>query len=79
VGDIAFKIREMIREICRAESMDIIKGHISKDHINLFVSTPPQVTISQLIQKLKGKSSYKLPTLGLSSLGTWLFLGWATA
>ncbi|MDR3319826.1 MAG: hypothetical protein LBS77_02535 [Desulfovibrio sp.] len=47
--------------------------------MNLFVSTPPQVTISQLIQKLKGKSSYKLPTLGLSSLGTWLFLGWATA
>ncbi|MDR3319889.1 MAG: transposase [Desulfovibrio sp.] len=35
VGDIAFKTREMICEICRAESVDIIKGHISKDHIHL--------------------------------------------
>jgi putative transposase len=60
VGDVAFKTKEMIREICRTESVDIIKGHISKDHIHLFVSIPPQVTISRLVQKLKGKSSYKL-------------------
>jgi putative transposase len=60
VGDVAFQTREMIREICRAESVEIIKGHISKDHIHLFVSIPPQVTISRLVQKLKGKSSYKL-------------------
>ena len=50
----------MLREICLAESVEIIKGHISKDHVHLFVSIPPQVTISRLVQKLKGKSSYKL-------------------
>jgi putative transposase len=59
-GDVAFKTRELIREICRSESVDIIKGHISRDHIHLFVSIPPQVTISRLVQRLKGKSSYKL-------------------
>ena len=58
VGDVAFKARELIREICRSESVEIIKGHISKDHIHLFVSVPPHVTISRLVQKLKGKSSY---------------------
>lgn len=42
VGDVAFKTRELIREICRSESVEIIKGHISKDHIHLFVSVPPQ-------------------------------------
>ena len=60
VGDVAFQTRELIREICRSESVEIIKGHIAKDHIHLFVSIPPQVTISRLVQRLKGKSSFKL-------------------
>ena len=33
---------------------------MSKDHIHLFVSIPPQLTISRLVQKLKGKTSYKV-------------------
>ena len=60
VGDVAFQTRELLREICRAESVEIIRGHISKDHVHLFVSIPPQVTISRLVQRLKGKSSHKL-------------------
>ena len=59
-GDVAAKARELIREICRNESVEILKGHVSKDHIHLFVSIPPQVCISRLVQKLKGKSSYKM-------------------
>ena len=45
IGDVAFKVRELLREICRSESVEIIKGHISKDHVHLFVSIPPQVGI----------------------------------
>jgi len=37
-----------------------MKGHVSKDHVHMFVSIPPQVTIIRLVQKLKGKSSHKL-------------------
>ncbi|MHC9544908.1 MAG: IS200/IS605 family transposase [Vulcanimicrobiota bacterium] len=33
---------------------------MSKDHIHLFVSIPPQVTISRFVQQVKGKSSYKM-------------------
>ena len=32
----------------------------SKDHLHLFVSVPPHLAISKLVQYLKGKSSYKL-------------------
>jgi putative transposase len=49
-----------IREICGAHEVTIMKGHISKDPVHLFVSLPPRVTISRLVQMLKGKSSYKL-------------------
>ena len=58
--DIAFRVRDVIREICRKESVEIIKGHVSKDHVHLFVSIPPQIAISRLVQKLQGKSSYTL-------------------
>jgi putative transposase len=59
-GDVAMRVRELIRQVCRAEEVDILKGHVSKDHVHLFVSIPPQVTISRLVQRLKGKSSHRL-------------------
>ena len=38
--------------------VDILKGNISKDHVHMMVSIPPQQSISRLVQGLKGKSSY---------------------
>ncbi len=37
-----------------------MKGQVAKDHVHLFLSVPPSVTISRLVQQLKGKSSYKM-------------------
>ena len=59
-GGVAHRVREMIRELCTKENVDIMAGHVSRDHVHLFVSIPPQVTISRLVQRLKGKTSYKL-------------------
>ena len=60
VGDVGARARDIVREICRSEQVEIVKGYVSKDHVHLFVSLPPQVTISRLVQRLKGKTSYKL-------------------
>ena len=38
----------------------IVKGHVAKDHVHLMVSIPPQVTISRLLQWLKGKTAHHL-------------------
>jgi len=37
-----------------------MKGHVAKDHVHLFVSIPPQVTISRHLQWLKGKTAHHL-------------------
>jgi putative transposase len=60
VGDIATRARELIREICKSQDVEIIKGHISRDHVHIFVSVPPHVSVSQLVQWLKGKTSRKM-------------------
>jgi putative transposase len=59
-GGVGTRVRELIREICAQEDVIIITGHVAKDHVHLFVSIPPQVPISRLVQRLKGKTSYKL-------------------
>ena len=60
VGPIGLRVRELIQEVCGELDVHILKGHISKDHVHLQVSIPPQVTISRLVQRLKGKTAYKM-------------------
>lgn len=59
-GEVAQKVRELIREICKGNDIEILKGHVSVDHVHLFVSIPPHLSISKVVQYLKGKSSRKL-------------------
>lgn len=59
-GDIAKRLRKLIRQECKRLDVEIIKGHVSKDHVHLLVSVPPHLSVSRLMQQLKGKSSYKL-------------------
>jgi putative transposase len=60
LGDVAIRVRKLIREICRSLEVEIIKGHVSKDHVHLFVSVPPYHSISKVMQQVKGKTSRKL-------------------
>ena len=59
-GEIAKRARELIREICRSCDVEIIKGHISKDHVHMMVSVPPHISASKLVQYIKGKSSRRM-------------------
>ncbi len=59
-GDVAIRLRELIREICKSMDVEIIKGHVSKDHLHILVSCPPNLAVSKLMQSLKGKTSRKL-------------------
>ncbi len=60
VGRLGHRVRDLIREICASHSIQIIKGHISKDHVHIFLSMPPQISVSKIAQYLKGKTSRKI-------------------
>ena len=57
VGKIAERARELIRQSCNSMEVTIIKGSIGKEHIHLLVSCPPNISISKLVQQLKGRTS----------------------
>ena len=59
-GEVPFRVRALVREICGEHDIKIMKGHVSKDHVHLLVSIPPQVTISRMMQGLKGRTAYKM-------------------
>ncbi len=59
-GDVAIRVRDLIREICNSMDIEIIKGHVSKDHVHLFASVPPYHSVSEVMKRVKGKTSHKL-------------------
>ena len=59
-GEIAERVRDLIREICKAKDIEILKGHVSRDHVHVFLSGAPHLSVSQVVQSLKGKTSRKL-------------------
>ena len=59
-GNVATRLRDLIREICKSMDVEIVRGHVSKDHVHLFVSLPPYVSVSELTKRVKGKTSRKL-------------------
>ena len=60
VGDVALRVRELLREIARSLEMTIYAGAVNRDHVHMLIGIPPQVSVSKAVQYLKGKSSHKL-------------------
>ena len=60
VGKIAERTRKLVIQSCNSMNVNIIKGSIGKEHIHLLVSCPPILSVSKLVQQLKGKTSRTL-------------------
>ena len=66
-GEIQVRCRDLIRQVCDALDVRIIKGVISSDHVHLHLSYPPKHSVSEIVRRIKGRSARKLlqeyPTL----------------
>jgi putative transposase len=40
VGEIGHSLRDLIREICRSEDIEILEGHVRSDDVHLLLSAP---------------------------------------
>ncbi|WP_298987649.1 IS200/IS605 family transposase [uncultured Roseibium sp.] len=59
-GDVQLRAREIVRQVCAENGVEILKGVVSSDHVHIFVSVPPKLAISDLMRRIKGRSAYKL-------------------
>ena len=56
-GEIAKRLRELVRQTCATLDVYIISGHVANDHVHLLVSVPPALSVSELMKRVKGRSS----------------------
>ena len=59
-GAVAVRLRDLVREICRTEEIEILQGAVSSDHVHVLLSCPPNLSPSKIMQLIKGKTSRKL-------------------
>ena len=42
-GDVAERVRGMVRQVCEMFEIRIVSGVVSKDHVHILVSAPPNM------------------------------------
>ena len=56
-GEVAIRVRDLIRQIAAEHELEIVSGKVARDHVHVFVSYRPHQQVSQIMQWLKGISS----------------------
>ena len=56
-GDVQKRCRELLIQVCDSEDVRILNGVVSKDHVHMHVGYPSSLRLSDLLKKLKGRSS----------------------
>lgn len=50
-------IGQILRQLCSYKGVKILEGHLMPDHVNMLVSIPPKISVSQFMGYLKRKSA----------------------
>jgi REP-associated tyrosine transposase len=59
-SQVATRARELVREVCAANYIDVLSGSMSPYHMHLLLSIPPSISLSKALQYIKGKTARKL-------------------
>jgi putative transposase len=72
-GNIKTRLEAIIYEVAKEKGIDVLAFEVMPDHVHLFISAYPDITVRQIIKAFKGRSSnllrkefpelMKLPTL----------------
>ena len=59
-GEVAERARELIRQTCQMGAVQIVRGAVSVDHVQMLVAAGPQLSPAKLVQYVKGRSLRRL-------------------
>ncbi len=58
--DVEKRFKELVREVCEEIQIQIVAIECDKDHTHMFLNTPPTLSPSDIMAKIKGATSKKL-------------------
>lgn len=59
-GELKKDIVEMIKKLCEMKQVSLIDGRVCKDHIHMYATILPKMSVSEFMSYLKGKSTLML-------------------
>ncbi len=54
------RIREIIRQTCDEMGVQIVRDVLTRDHVHMFLSIPPKLSLSDVMQRVKSRSSQRI-------------------
>ena len=63
-GDVQYRCRALLIQICDVEEVKILKGVVSKDHVHIHIEYPPRIALSKLVQRTSRLPQKEFPKLG---------------
>jgi putative transposase len=48
-GEVAVRLRDLLRQVCQGREVVIVQGSVSPDHVHMLVSEPPQLAPAKLV------------------------------
>ena len=59
-GEVRKDLVDIFKQLCQMKHVDLVDGAICKDHVHMYLSIPPKISISSFMSHLKGKSALML-------------------
>ena len=56
-GDLALRVRDIIRQIASEHELEILSVKVARDHVHVLLSERPTQDVAQIMQRLQGISS----------------------
>ena len=57
-GNLSKRLEELLRECADVHRWNIAELSIQRDHVHMLIQLRPEISVSKVVQLLKGKSSY---------------------
>ena len=56
-GQLKQEVGQILSTVCKITGIQLIKGGVCPDHVHMYISVPPKMSLSTAMSKLKGKSA----------------------
>ena len=56
-GSLRKYLGEILHDLAQQKGIEILEGHLMKDHVHMCLSVPPKFSVSTVVGYLKGKSA----------------------
>lgn len=56
-GQLKQEVGQILSTVCKITGIQLIKGGVCPDHVHMYISISPKMSLSTVMSKLKGKSA----------------------